>query len=192
MDMTAYQQALRRLQPVIPILFDSLQGALTETAKDHAAKRLRRQGDPHFFAHAVRRLYSEALKENGLLLTDIGHERSYLPMSGIRVDYDGLSLWMFRSEKQVPLPISPRKQEFYSQTPTLTGWDNLVLLWTDTDYLLRDPMHLVRPLGGDHRRANLRIDWSGPVSRAMATMRAADLDELQPEQTWKRLGDTGP
>jgi hypothetical protein len=191
MAMATYQRALHRLQPVIPFLFDSLQEALTETAEDHERKKLKRRTDPHYFAHGVRRLYSERLKAKGLLVTDVDHDRSTLPMSGIRIDHDGLSVWMFRSEKQIPLPASSRKQEFYSQTSTLEGWDNLLLLWSDLNYVLRDPMHLVRPLGGDNRRANLRIDWGGPLARSMATMRAADLDELQPEQMWTRLDDTG-
>lgn len=189
MGMATYQQALHRLQPVIPFLFDSLQEALTRTAEDHDQKKLKRSTDPHYFAHGVRRLYSEQLKAKGLLVTE--HDRSVLPMSGIRIDHDGLSVWMFRSEKEIPLPVSTRKQEFYSQTSTLEGWDNLLLLWSDLNYVLRDPMHLVRPLGGDNQRANLRIDWSGPLARGMATMRAADLDELQPEQIWTRLDDTG-
>jgi len=191
MGMGSYQRSLHRIQPVIPHLFDSLQEALTATAADHERQQLRRRTDPHYFAHGVRRLYSERLKAVGLLVTDVDHERSALPMSGIRIDHDGLSIWMFRADKQIPLPTSARKQDFYSQISTLESWDNLLLLWTDVNYVLRDPMHLVRPLGGDNRRANLRIDWGGPLSRAMAMMRAADLDELQPEQIWKRLDDTG-
>jgi hypothetical protein len=116
MGMASYQRSLQRLQPVIPVLFDALQEALTRTASDHERAHLRRTADPHYFAHGVRRLYSERLKATGLLVTDVDHERSVLPMSGIRIDHDGLSIWMFRSEKQIPLPTSSRKQEFYSQT----------------------------------------------------------------------------
>jgi hypothetical protein len=67
--------------------------------------------------------------------------------------------------------------------------DNLLLLWQDADGILVEPMKLVRPTGGDHRRASLRFQWAGPVTRAMATFRAADLDALTPEVAYEKLGD---
>jgi len=185
--MSTYQQTLRRLQPIVPPIFDALQDGLTASVQDHAAKKIRRTVDPHYFSHTARRLTCEALRGQGLLVTDVQHERSALPMSSIQIEHAGVRLWVLRSKGDIPLPTSPRKQLFYRQEPTLEGWDNVLLLWDDVDGVLKDPMHLVRPLGGDRRRPNLQIDWDGPLTRKMATMLAQDLDQLEPEQEWKKL-----
>lgn len=186
--MSTYQATLRRLQPIVPVLFDSFQAGLTESVAEHRRKSLKRGGDPHYFSHTARRRICESLREEGLLVTDVDEERSALRMSGIQVQYNGVLLWAFRAvDGQVPLPTSLHKQRFYQQGGTLDGWDNLLLLWDDADGVLADPMHVIRPLGGDNRRANLLIDWSGPLSRKIATMRVQDLEELRPEHEAKRL-----
>ena len=193
MRMASYQQTLRRLQPIVPILFDSLQSGLTMSREDHERKKIKRTGDPHFFAHTVRRETCEKLRAKGLLVTDPEEERSALARSSIQVQHNGVLLWVFRSQDgQIPLPVSPLKQRYYRQEPTLEGWDNLILLWADDDAVLRDPMHLIRPLGGDHRRASLRTDWSGPLARRMANMRVEDLNVLQPEHQSAKLEGDGP
>lgn len=191
MRMATYQQTLRRIQPIVPILFDALQDGLNEGLDEHERKQIRRSGDPHYFAHGVRRVVCERLRDKGLLVTDLEAEKSALAMSGIQVLHNGAFLWVFRSAEQVPLPTSKRKQRFYRQEPTLDGSDNLLLLWHDTDGTLADPMHVIRPLGGDHQRRNLKLDWTGKLSRRMATMRARDLDELHPDHKWTELGSDG-
>lgn len=191
MYMSTYQQALRRLQPIVPPVFDALEAGLTASMEDHAVKKLRRKVDPHYFSHTARRITCERLRMDGLLVTDPDQERSALPMSSIQIEFAGVRLWVLRAKKDVPLPTSPRKQQFYRQEPTLEGWDNLLLLWDDNDGDLRDPMHLVRPIGGDKSRRNLVLDWDGPLSRTMANLRAQDLDQLQPEKEWKKLGGDG-
>lgn len=193
MRMATYQQALRRLQPIVPILFDSLQRGLEVSREDHERKKIKRTGDPHFLAHTVRRETCERLRSKGLLVTDPEEERSALAMSSIQVQHNGVLLWVFRSQDgQIPLPVSPLKQRYYRQEPTLEGWDNLLLLWGDDDTVLRDPMHLIRPTGGDSRRASLTTDWAGPLSRRMATMRVEDLNMLQPEHQSQELEGDGP
>jgi hypothetical protein len=189
MRVATYQQTLRRLQPIVPVVFDALQAGLAVSVEDHVRKKIRRKADPHYFSHVARRITCEELRSVGLLVTDPEHERSALPMSSIQIDHAGARLWVLRaSNGEIPLPLSPRKQAFYRQEPTLEGWDNLLLLWDDDDGVLKDPMHLVRPLGCDGVRRNLRLDWEGPLSRHMATLRAEDLDQLQPEQDWRTLG----
>ncbi len=76
MRMASYQQALRRVQPIVPILFDSLQSGLTMSREDHERKKIKRTGDPHYFAHTVRRETCEKLRAMGLLVTDPEEERS--------------------------------------------------------------------------------------------------------------------
>ena len=66
--------------------------------------------------------------------------------------------------------------------------DNLLLLWRDNQGVLVEPLTLVRPVGGDHRRDSLTLSWRGKLSREMADMRAADLDGLRPDADWGRLG----
>jgi hypothetical protein len=66
---------------------------------------------------------------------------------------------------------------------------NLLLLWQDDAGVLLDPMTLVKPLGGDHRRDSLRVQWMGKSSRRMALMRAADLNELEPDHEYREIGE---
>jgi hypothetical protein len=67
--------------------------------------------------------------------------------------------------------------------------DNLLLIWRDDRGTLMDPMILVRPLRGDHRKESLQINWSGRLSRNMTDLRADDLDELVPDIEYRALGD---
>jgi hypothetical protein len=48
-----------------------------------------------------------------------------------------------------------------------------------------------RPLGGDQRRRNLRLDWRGRLERTMAGRRAEDLNKLEPDADYRKLGDEG-
>jgi hypothetical protein len=188
MHMTTYQVALRRLQPIVPILFQAFQAGLDASLEEHDRRRLQRRGDQHYFSHTARRVICERLRASQLLVTDAANERSVLPMSGIQVQYGEAVIWVFKAkDDEVPLPDSARKQAFYRQEGTLDGWDNLLLLWSDVDGVLKDPMHLVRPLGGDHLRRNLRLDWEGPLSSRMGAMRPQDLDGLRPRYEWKEL-----
>ena len=107
-----------------------------------------------------------------------------------RFQHNGVTAWVFRGTAEVPLPVSSHKQAFYRQEATLDDWDNLLLLWDDHGGLLQEPMRLVRPLGGDNHRHNLKIEWSGPLTRTMATMPVRDLDELQPEFVSTIMGMT--
>lgn len=192
MRMASYQETLRRIQPIVPVVFESLQGGLDAARAMHSDRRLDRHVDQHYFAHSVRRVTCDRLRDAGLLVTDPEHERSALAMSGIQIDYNYVRLWVFRGKSEFPLPNSVRKRRFYEQVPTLDGADNVLLLWDDDDGALHDPMHMARPVGGDHHRRNLRLDWEGRLSRRMGGMRAADLDELVPDQQWTQLeGDGG-
>jgi hypothetical protein len=56
---------------------------------------------------------------------------------------------------------------------------------------LVEPLTMARPVGGDHRRHSLQLSWEGPLSSQMATLRAADLDELRPAAEYPMLGDEG-
>lgn len=191
MQMSTYAEAVKRLQSAIPLVFDALQAGLDASSRQHDEGRLKRSVDPHYFSHTARRIACEHLGSNGLLHTNDNAEGSALRMSGIQVPHNGSILWVFRAASQIPLPTSLRKQQFYRQEATLDGWDNMLLLWDDKAGRLKDPMYLVRPLGGDKRRRSLKVDWSGPVSRSMASLREQDLDLLRPEHESKRLGGDG-
>lgn len=184
--MATYQVALRRLQPVVPIVFAAFQAGLNASTEEHDRRGLQRRGDQHYFSHTARRVICERLRAYQLLVTDPANERSALPMSGIQIQYGEALLWVLRGT-EVPVPDSARKQAFYRQQGTLDGWDNLLLLWSDVDGILVDPMRLVRPLGGDRRRESLIVDWDGPLSRRMAGMRPQDLDALEPRYEWNEL-----
>lgn len=200
MHMATYAESVRRLQPVIPLLFDALEGGLGGANKHHADHELRRSDDPWHFAHTARRLAIEYLRSKGLQAeTDEG--RPMYAMSGLLVFYQDMAVRILRPSVssrtgKVTIPIPGRskaRQAFWGQAESsaIPGLetDNLLLLWRDQAGKLADPMTLVRPTGGGHRRNSLRVDWVGKLSRGMASLRAADLDELEPDQQYRQLGD---
>jgi hypothetical protein len=69
--------------------------------------------------------------------------------------------------------------------------DNLLLLWTGKAGILDEPLLLVRPLGGDHRRRSLKFQWAGRLERSMAAHRVEDLNELVPDVEYPTLGGEG-
>lgn len=116
------------------------------------------------------------------------------------IPYRGLAVKVLHTVKDeagnfiIPIPgRSKDRQAFWSQAAgsALPGMqtDNMLLLWCDDMGELIDPMLLVRPLGGNHRRYSLRFEWAGKLSRDMARLRAADLDELRPAVEYRQLGD---
>ncbi|MGW1450989.1 hypothetical protein ACWCO3_22270 [Micromonospora sp. NPDC002411] len=177
-------------------MYRSLEEGLEESQKYHTDKMYRRTDDPHFYLHAARRHACGVLEEAGLRANLID-ESATLNMSGILVYYNGLAIRVLHTQRdekrgtiEVPVPGRSRlRQDFWRQVPTIPGLetDNLLLLWLDKDGALEDPMILVRPLGGDHQRANLRLDWRGKVSRDMAARRADDLVGLEPDWQATRL-----
>lgn len=189
MRMASYRDTVKQLQPIVPLLFEGLEHGLAASSAQHERERLKRSTDASYYAYTVRRYAVEFLKAQGLLATDDTGEKSVHGLSGLQVNHNGVCLWIFRGRDEVPLPgHSGRKQAFYAQAPTLDGWDNSLLLWDDVDGVLADTLYLVRPLGGDHLRRNLRVEWDGPLRRKMAGMQAADLDLLQPSYRWSALG----
>ncbi|MBC8991466.1 hypothetical protein H9X95_15030 [Micromonospora chalcea] len=193
--MASYGRALAALHPIIDTLYRSLEEGLEESQQYHTDKMYRRVDDPHFYLHAARRHACTVLEGEGLSAKLI-EEGSALNMSGILVYYNGLAVRVLHTQRdpkrkvEVPVPGRSRlRQEFWRQVPTIPGLetDNLLLLWLDEEGVLEDPMILVRPLGGDHQRANLRLDWRGKVSRDMAGRRAEDLVGLEPDWQAERL-----
>lgn len=87
---------------------------------------------------------------------------------------------------EIPVPgRSQAKQRFWRQEsgsiPGLQKTDNLLLLWRDDAGVLAEPLTLVRPVGGDHQRRNLRVQWVGRLDRGMAALRTEDLNGLRPD-----------
>jgi hypothetical protein len=199
MHMATYGQAVGLLRPVIVPVFEALEAGLRTAAEDHAAKRFRRRDDPWFYGHTVRRVAIEQLRSVGLQAEAESGQPIYA-MSGLLVFHQGLAVRVLRPEitrmglVQIPLPGRSRaRQQFWRQKagsaiPGLET-DNLLLVWKDTAGILDEPLLLVRPLGGDHRRGNLRLDWQGRLERAMADRRVEDLNELVPDVEYRKLGD---
>ena len=143
------------------------------------------------------------LQAKGLQAIDDNSSKPLLALSSILIPYRGLAVKVLHTRKSdagnfiLPIPGRSRdRQKFWRQDAgsALPGLqtDNLLLLWCDELGELTDPMLLVRPLGGNHRRDSLRLDWAGKLSRDMARMRAADLDELQPAIEYLQMGDGEP
>ncbi|PRX47642.1 hypothetical protein B0I33_105222 [Prauserella shujinwangii] len=201
-SVISYSQVLRVLQPVVPVLFDSVTEGVALAAREHGERGYKRQHDPHYYAATARREVMERLNKAGLMVLHEDGDRPLLPMSALLLAYDRLSLWMFKASRreaggaahEIPLPgRSVRKQKYWRQEPVLPldglPADNILLLWSEDRGVLYPTMTLVRPLAGDHRVDSLRIDWAGPLQREMATFSAADLDELRPAEEHLRLGE---
>lgn len=197
--MGTYAEVVRALQPVIVPVFSALATGLETAQKEHAKRKFRRSDDPHYYLHTVRRIAVEDLTARGLQAMNEEADRPLLPLSSILVFYKGIALRVLRPEVHpggdVIIPVPGRslaRQAFWRQDAgsALPGLqtDNILLLWTDTDGVLDEPMTLVRPRGGDHHRSSLRLHWRGKLAREMANLRAADLDELRPDVEYRQMG----
>lgn len=195
MHMATYGRALRALHPIIEPLFHSLAEGLEESQRYHTEESYLRSDDPHFFLHMARRRACRVLGAQGLTARLVD-DSAALSMSGILVYYGGLAVRVLHTQRdsrdgvEVPVPGPSRpRQEFWNQVPAIPGLDtdNVLLLWLDEDGALEDPMIMVRPLGGDHQRSSLRLEWRGKVRRDMARQRTEDLIDLEPDWLAERL-----
>jgi hypothetical protein len=196
MHMASYSQAVRGLQPIIDPVFAAIQYGLDVTNEDHARRDLSRRDEPWFYLHSVRRVACQRLREQGLQATEEDGRFRY-PMSALIVLYNGFVVRIRHSDAgpdqqpEIPGPGRSRSgQRFWRQAP-FDGMktDNLLLIWRDNHGTLVDPMTLVRPLGGNHRKESLQVNWSGRLSRNMTDLRADDLDELVPDVEYRALGE---
>lgn len=199
MHMSTYSEAVKAFQPVIDPLYTAVKAGLDEAASDHTNKNISRNDDPHYYLHTVRRIACRELNKQGLNAINEQSDKPLQPMSSILLPYRGLAVKVLHTHLDkhgkviIPIPgRSRQRQRFWHQAAgsALPGMetDNLLLLWRDELGELVEPMQLVRPLGGDHRRNSLVYHWKGKLERRMATFRAADLDELQPEVEYRQLG----
>jgi hypothetical protein len=200
MHMSTYAEAVKAFQPVIDPLYAALGAGLEEAQADHTRKDLNRDDDPHYFLHTVRRIACKELGAHGLTAINENSDKPLLPMSSILIPFRHLAVRVFHTRLDntgkvvIPIPGQSRdRQRFWRQEEgsALPGMetDNLLLLWRDDLGELMEPMHLIRPLGGDHRRASLVYQWKGKLERQMADFRVSDLDELQPDVEYRQLGD---
>jgi hypothetical protein len=200
MHMSTYSQAVKAFQPVIDPLYKAINAGLDEAARDHTSKGFKRKDDPHYYLHTVRRIVCAELRDLGLTAINENSDKPLLAMSSILIPFKNLAVKVLHTHLdkhgKVVLPIPGRsrdRQSFWRQEAgsALPGMqtDNLLLLWMDELGTLVEPMHLLRPVGGNHRRNSLRLEWKGKLERQMATFRAADLDELVPEVEYRQLGD---
>ncbi|MEY9965921.1 hypothetical protein ABIA33_003976 [Streptacidiphilus sp. MAP12-16] len=202
MHMATYAETVRQLQPVIKPVFTALEAGLEGANEHHVARKLKRSDDPWHYAHTARRIAIDLLRSQGLQAEN-ERGRPMYAMSGLLLFYRGMAVRILRPSRDVrsqgvtiPIPgRSKARQGFWSQQPSsaLPGLetDNILLLWEDKNGVLVDPMTLVRPTGGNHRKNSLSVDWVGKLNQGMATLRAADLDELEPDQDYRQLGDSG-
>lgn len=201
MHMATYGRTIARLQTVILPVFEALEAGLQAAAEQHASQGYRRGDDPWYYGHTARRVAIERLSTYGLQALDEAGRRIY-PMSGLLLFHQDFAVRVLRARtskrgrREIPVPgRSAARQRFWRQEggsalPGMTT-DNLLLLWTDTDGILDEPLLLVRPVGGDQRRSSLKLDWVGPLDRSMAARRVEDLNELVPDVAYPRLGEDG-
>jgi hypothetical protein len=194
--MVSYGQAVRTLQSIIDPVFDGIQHGLKVANDEHARLGLKRGDEPWFYLYFVRRLACQRLREQGLQATEDDGRFRY-PMSALVVPFKEYIVRIYHSDAspdqkpEIPVPGHSRtRQEFWRQEP-FDGMrtHNLLLIWRDDQGTLVDPMTLIRPLGGDHRRETLRVHWTGRLSRNMTDLRAEDLNELVPDSENLALGE---
>ncbi|NMO54268.1 hypothetical protein HH310_24175 [Actinoplanes sp. TBRC 11911] len=196
--MSTFGEAVSSLQPIIKSVFTSMERGLVTAADQHAKAKFLRIDDPWYYLHTVRRVACQELRDMGLQATLDG-SRFALPLSGVLVIFGGYVVRVLHAEggatgvePTIPIPgKSEAKQAFWAQQPFdgMLNSRNLLLLWQDNAGTLIDPMFLVSPRGGNHRRDSLTLRWSGKLYRRMADMRAADLNELEPDYTYEQFGE---
>ncbi len=199
--MTTYRVTVAAIQPVIEPLFAALTTGLETAVEIHGHYRWLRERDKQYFSHTVRRHAAEKLRAAGYIVDEDDQGRMPL-MSSITVRHQGVALRLYRPTVtragviEVPLPRRSRKrQSFYRQEfgSVITGLEtnNVLALWRDEEGVLVDPITLVRPLVGDHRKSSLKLHWTGPLRREMATYRTDDLESLEPEFQYEYLDGEG-
>lgn len=210
MPMPTFGATVAKLQPIIVRVFDAFSEGVEIANRDHTDREYKRKDDPHHYAGIARRHVMEVLKRDGLLRLRAADDRPEHPMSALRVDYNEVALWMFktphpfdnlepsvaerRKHHAVPLPgHSERKREFWSQASMLPGMqtDNILLIWSESGGELSPVITLARPVAGDHRRSTLQCQWAGHLRREMATLSVDDLTELEPAFEQTTLGMDG-
>ncbi|MDQ7910746.1 hypothetical protein RB614_40265 [Phytohabitans sp. ZYX-F-186] len=187
--MASYGRALSALHPTFATIFHSLEEGLEEAQRYHTEMLYRRSDDPHLFLHLARRRACAVLEREGLSARQVD-ETAALNLSGILIHHQGFAVRVLHAqheggrEVEIPVPGSSKpRQDFWRQASAIPDLetDNLLLLWGDDGGVLTDPLTLVRPLGGDNLKANLRVEWRGKISREMAKLRAEDLVDLEPD-----------
>lgn len=195
--MGSYSQGVRALQDIIAPLYGALEHGLAVSSEYHADRSLLRRDDPWFYLHMVRRIAVERLRAEGIQPVKDETGAPLLALSGIMLLHRGLAVRVLHAQAapgmapDVPTPgRSQSKQAFWHQQPALPGLqtDNHLLLWQDEDGTLSERMEFVRPLSGDYQRSNLEVEWRGPLFKRLGMLRAADLDELQPDYQTLQLG----
>jgi hypothetical protein len=147
-------EALRRLQPIIPAIWEAL-GLGTDVARDHF-DRTKLEVNPYLAAHITRCHARRALAQSLWCLDfevdDAAPSMPDLPNSGIRIRLSGLEIWILKAfQGGMPAPgHSFRRQEAW-QLPMLEqpAMTRLFILWdVDVKYELIS-LTLVRPKRGD-------------------------------------------
>jgi hypothetical protein len=197
----SYQRALRVLQPIIEPVCHGLRAGMAEAVRYHADQELDRTHDQHFFSHNARRIAWERLREDNLPASiDEGGNK----MSSLVVPYQGLVVRILRGPRGRQIGDLPRslsvpgpgpsepwrrfwRQEAEQPLPGMVI-NNLLWVWGDDDGVLTEPMILARPTGSLNNYETTRLSWQGKISEAMASMRAEDLDELEPDVITDELG----
>lgn len=190
---TSYRATIGRIAPVIPLLIEALQHGVTKADEYWTAEAFGRGRHPHLWPHIARAHTLERLADLGVP----GFEDDDLPsppMSAVLVKY-GADILKVRLSHDGEVPVPGQSQaltEYFRQEPQIPGMEtnNLLVLWRPEGGTLVEPLTLVRPLGGGRSRHDTIIEWSGTIESRMATLRAADLDELRPLFEQPALGST--
>lgn len=191
---TSYRATIARIAPAIAPLADALQHGIDRANAYWSQHAWHPRHYPQLWSHLVRTHTLTRLGTAGFVANPDDEEDGGItpPMSALLIEhhYDIIKVRLSQ-DGSVPIPgNSQALTDYYRQHPQLPGMEtnNLVMLWAHRDGRLVEPLTLVRPTDGGRRQRDLVLEWSGSVSREVATLRAADLDELRPHFEQRALG----
>jgi hypothetical protein len=108
MRVMTYAAVLRAIQPIIVPVFDALEVGLQSATLEHGRNALKREDDPWFYLHCVRRYAFERLRQTDLVVTVDDGDRSLLPLSGLLIPYRNVVLRVLRPEiNSAGLEVTP-------------------------------------------------------------------------------------
>lgn len=166
-------ELLRRLQPIVPMLWEALETGV-EVARDHFERSGARR-DPYLAAHLTR-FHTRWALERSLPGVDFEVDENIpsipnLPNSGIRVRLAGVELWILKTfQGGVPAPGRSRRRQEAWQQPMfeLKPARTLLVLWDVDDNYELAVVSLVRPKKGDADPTSGEALWEVALPRPSA------------------------
>lgn len=179
--MVKPEDASAQLQPIVGVLYASLEKGLTDATSFFRQMGWEESYDVWLFAHLVRASAKAQLLAAGLTCTE-----DVLPepaMSGLLIQHGTLFIKVRKSlDGLLPVPTSTQAAAFYEQQSLLEDLttSNLLLLWRNTGQRL-ESLLLAQPSGCQRQGRRVPVDWQVVLPRTSQRDMVPDLDLALPE-----------